>query len=105
MSNDKNFFLYELEDSDLGQILGLTEQELDNYIYALILRFYPEVKPNTPEYTDLCLAYRASFVLEKLYRVNPILSNSYTAIYTKTGLIRELVLDLYGMPPQKLVIN
>jgi hypothetical protein len=105
MSNDKDFFLYELDDPVLDNILTLPEKELNSYIHALIFRFYTTIKNDTPEYEDLVSAYKASFALEKLYRVNPLLSDSYTAIYTKTGLIREIHLDLYGMPPQKLVIN
>jgi hypothetical protein len=105
LSSDTSLFLYELDDTTLDFILSLSYEELDRYVYALICRFYPKIKPESEEYKNLKEAYRASFIVEKLFRVNGIMNKNYTAIYTKTGLIRELVLDLYGIGNEKVVIN
>jgi len=105
LSSDTDFYLYELDNTTLNFILSLSQKELDEYIYALICRFYPKVDKTDEKYINLKKAYKASFALEKIYRVNTLLSNNYTAIYTKTGLIKEVVLDLYDIGMEKVVIN
>lgn len=105
MSSDTHFYLYELDDTTLDFILSLSVKELDEYVYALICRFYPTVAKNDEKYKQLKSAYKSSFAVEKIYRVNSLISNNYTAIYTKTGLIRELVIDLYNIGMEKVVIN
>lgn len=105
MSSDTDFYLYELDDTTLDFILSLSYKELDDYVYALICRFYPKLEKTDERYHKLKKAYKASFALEKIYRVNYLLSNNYTAIYTKTGLIKEVVLDLYNIGMEKIVIN
>jgi hypothetical protein len=85
--------------------MSLPPKELDEYVYALISRFYPKALNEVAQYNELKKAYKSSFAIEKIYRVNSLLSNNYTAIYTKTGLIREIVLDLYGIGNEKVVIN
>jgi hypothetical protein len=105
VSSDSHLFLYDLDDATLDFIIGLPFEELDKYVYALISRFYPKVEKESEQYQNLKDSYRASFATEKLYRVNPLLNKNYTAIYTKTGLIREIVLDIYGIGNEKVVIN
>ena len=105
MSSDTDFYLYELDETTLDFILSLSNEELDEYVYALICRFYPNISNSEDRHKELKKAYKASFAIEKIYRVNSLISNNYTAIYTKTGLIRELVLDLYNIGMEKVVIN
>lgn len=105
MSSDTDFYLYELDNTTLDFILSLSKKELDDYIYALICRFYPKVKVTDEKYHQLKKAYKASFAVEKIYRVNSLLSDNYTAIYTKTGLVKEIVLDIYSIGMEKVVIN
>ena len=105
MNTDSFFYLYELEDEVLDHIINLPSAELDSYIYALICRFYTNVEVDSEYYKSLYNSYKASIVLEKLYRVNSVLANQYTAIYTKTGLIREIVLDLYSIGTEQLAIH
>jgi hypothetical protein len=105
LSSDTSLYLYELDDTTLDFILSLSIKELDEYVYALICRFYPNVNNTEDTYKDLKKAYKASFAIEKIYRVNSLISNNYTAIYTKTGLIRELVLDMYNIGTEKIVVN
>ena len=40
-------------------------------------------------------AYAASWYAEKIYRYNRFFNESFTAVYTETGLIRDIVLDIY----------
>lgn len=105
MNTDSYFYLHELEDEVLLHILRLPVEELDSYIYALICRFYPTVEISSERYVQLKNSYKASFVLEQLYRSNDMLSEYYTGIYTKTGLIREVVLDLYAIGTDKVAIH
>jgi hypothetical protein len=105
LNTDSFFYLHELEDEVLDHILKLPVAELDSYIYALICRFYTNTEVGSDSYKSLYESYKASFVLEKLYRVNSVLAEQYTAIYTKTGLIREIVLDLYSIRTEQLAIH
>lgn len=105
MNSDTSFYLYELDDTTLDFILSLSLEELDDYIYALICRFYSNISKEDEKHKELKKAYKSSFAVEKIYRVNALLNNNYTAIYTKTGLIRELVLDIYNIGTEKVVIN
>lgn len=105
MNSDTSFYLYELDDTTLDFIMSLQVKELDEYVYALICRFYSNIPKEDERYKQLKSAYKTSFALEKIYRVNSLLGNNYTAIYTKTGLIRELVLDIYNIGNEKVVIN
>lgn len=102
LNGDSHLYLYELTDDQLDKILYLSQEELDSYINSLIDRFYTNKDVNKQE---LEKAYKASFVLEKLYRANNILHSNYTCIYTKTGLIREIVSDLYALAPEKTTIH
>lgn len=105
VSNDRNFYLYELDEETLNFILSLSSSELDRYIHALITRFYRKQLNNKEYYNKLVEAYKASFILEKLYRTNNSVNENYTAIYTKTGLIREIMSDLYHIGSEKTSIN
>ena len=105
VSNDRSFYLYELDDETLNFILSLNSSELDRYIHALISRFYRKQLSNTEFYDKLVNAYKSSFILEKLYRTNVTVNENYTAIYTKTGLIREIISDLYHIGSEKTSIN
>ncbi len=105
LNTDSFFYLHELEDETLVHILKLPAKELDSYIYALICRFYPTVQKDSERYKRLEDSYKASFVLEQLYRSNNMLSEYYTGIYTKTGLIREIVLDIYSIGTDKVAIH
>lgn len=105
MSNDRSFYLYELDNNTLDFILDLSSSELDRYIHALICRFYYKRLSDEEYYKKLVEAYKSSFMLEKLYRVNKHFNQNYTAIYTKSGLIREIVSDLYCLSREKTTVN
>ena len=50
---------------------------------------------NENEYEDLLESYISSIYVEKLYRSNRFFQESFTMIYTKTGLVRNIVNDIY----------
>ena len=87
--------LYELEDSVLERILTMEEKERTLYIHHLIEKYFPNTIPNSDAYGDLQLSYRASFRLEKLYRSDPLFHETFTLVYTRHGLVRDAVNDMY----------
>ena len=96
-------YLDTLEDSELDEILSYTQDELDIYLDALIEHFYPYAVP--AEITPLKTAYKSSFALESFYRSTDLLYQGFTCLYTKTGLIKEMVNDLYEIPPAKIILH
>ena len=105
LNSDSYFYLHELDEEVLDNILQLSFEELDKYIYALICRFYPNAIKDSEKYVAISNSYKAGFIIERLYRSNPMLAKHYTAIYTKTGLVREVVLDLYAIGTEKVAIH
>ena len=87
------FELYELTDEQLNEILSLRDQQQELYINTLIQRFYPEV--DEQNYIKLQIAYKSSFILEKFYRSNLVFQEGFQAIYTRTGLIRDIINEVY----------
>lgn len=95
-NNDINFFLHNLPINKLEDVLGLTKEEQHYYYLQLVKRFYPD--SDAEDKAKLVNAYIASFELEYLLRTEPNLSDAFTCVYTKTGLIREVSNDLYFIP-------
>lgn len=91
----EEFLLHELNDQKLCGILSLPPKEQVTYFSNLVEKYYPHAMKDTEEFYSLVLSYKSSFALEKKYRKNESIQESFTAVYTKTGLIRELVNDLY----------
>lgn len=89
------FELYNLEDDSLNYVLGLSDEEKTGYFHTIISRFYADENLSAEMYKELQMAYRASFILEKVLRSNKAISESYRPVYTSSGLIRELVNNLY----------
>ena len=87
--------LYELKDDILENILSLEEKEKTLYIHQLIEKFFPTVIANSEQYGNLQLSYRSSFNLEKLFRSDPLFHETFTLIYTRSGLVRDAVNDMY----------
>ena len=104
MKND-NFYLFDLTDAELQVITNLSDIDVCDYIHNLICNYYSHVDQTSEQYRNLVKAYKTSFILETIYRSNPLLSNNFTTIYTRTGLIRELVNDLYHIGPEKVVFQ
>ena len=87
--------LNQLSEVELNQLLVLEEADKNSLIYYLIKNHYPNIALGEEEYYKLALSYRASWVLEKIYRNNVILRESYSTIYTKSGLMKEIALNQY----------
>ena len=101
-TND-NFYLDELSDDILENILSLPPSELNDYLNTLIERFFPEASKE--QIPTLIKAYKSSFVLERIYRTNPIIYEGFTCLYTRNGLIKEIMNDLYTIKPEKMTVH
>jgi hypothetical protein len=87
--------LSELEDETIDYILGLSPPARAAYFASLVKSFYPKIEIQSTEWQHLMEAYAASWYAEKIYRYNRFFNESFTAVYTETGLIRDIVLDIY----------
>lgn len=65
------------------------------YFEAMVKSYYEKVPEDSNDFTDLVESYISSFYLEKLYRSNRFFNEKFIPIYTDTGLIREVVSDLF----------
>jgi hypothetical protein len=95
-NSDTNFFLNKLPTSKLEDLLGLSEEDQHYYCLQLIKRFYPSA--DKEEKAKLLKSYIAGFELEYLLRTEPNLAESFTCVYTKTGMIREVSNDIFFIP-------
>ncbi len=91
----QDFNLYEMSEHKLESILKLDNDSFDIYIGQIINKFYSKVLPGTPEFESLLIGYKASFEAERLYRTNISLHKGFRVIYTKTGLIRNFINEIY----------
>ncbi len=92
---ESEFQLYNLEDDKLDLILSLNDTDSNIYVNALIEKFYPDIDSKSEIHADLMVAYRSSFVAERFYRSNLVFQSGFQAVYTRTGLIRNLINDIY----------
>lgn len=91
----QEFILGEISDIKLSNILAMNEEEKLKYFRHLVSLYYPHVAPEDDYYERLIEAYKASFLIEKIYRTNYVFQSGFSTIYTKTGLIRNIVSDLF----------
>lgn len=91
----QDFNLYEMDEHRLEAILKLDEEHFAIYIGQIINKFYPETLPGTPEFIVLLIGYKASFEAERLYRTNTFIHKGFRVVYTKTGLIRNFINEIY----------
>ena len=89
--------LCDLTDEQLEAIMNLTQEELNAYLFELISKYYSKVIVGSEQHSDLLQSYTSSILAEHLYRNYPVFQKGFCAIYTKTGLIRNFVNDLYFM--------
>jgi len=93
MYSDKNLFLNALSNEQIEDILALSDEEQHHYYLQLIRRFYPG--SSKEDKMRLMYAYKGSFELEYILRTESLLAKSFTCVYTKTGMIREVSNDLF----------
>lgn len=87
-----------LEDLPIESLDAVLAMELENkviYFSTLAKNFYPDVEESSEEFTDLLELYISSFYVEKLYRSNRFFNEKFTPVYTTTGLIRDIVANLF----------
>ena len=89
------FELFNIPESTLNYVLSLPEEEKTGYFHTIINRYYADRELSSEKYKELQVAYRASFMLEKIYRNNKAIRDGFRPVYSKTGLIRDLINDLY----------
>ena len=88
------FLLEDLPEDSLDQILGLPPKGKAQYFTKLAKQFY-DYPEDSVEFTDLIECYISSFYIEKMYRSNRFFNEKFTPVYTNTGLIRNIWLDIF----------
>jgi len=89
------FRLNELSEEKLDLLIGMSEEEKTSYIDNLIDKYYPSINKKQEMYNNLQQCYRSSFIAEKMYRNNTEFRNGFSTVYTRTGLIRDIVSDIF----------
>lgn len=97
------FILNMIDNTKLQIIISLSDDEKLLYINNLIKKYYSNIEFNTDVYFNLQKAYIGSFVLEDRFRQNEEIQKAFRPIYTKTGLIRNIVNDLFFIPEELTV--
>lgn len=93
--SDKELILQDISTETLDIILAMSPEKKNQYFTEVISSFYPRVDHNSQQFVDLLETYISSFYVEKLFRSNLFFYEKFTPIYTSTGLIRNIVADLY----------
>lgn len=89
------FILQSLSDESLDSVLSLSIKQKTNYFVAMAKSFYTNLPEDSAQFEELVAAYFSSFYVEKLYRSNRFFNEKFTPVYTNTGLIRNISLDMY----------
>ncbi len=87
--------LCELQDETIDYLLGMQLEDKRAYFHKLVEVYYPNALNNEDEYEDLIENYISCMYVEKLYRSNRFFNERFTIIYTQTGLIRNIINDIY----------
>lgn len=90
-----SFVLEELSDESLDYILSLAPQQKVVYFSKLVKQYYPSQEEGSKEFMNLIETYISSFYVEKLYRSNRFFNEKFSPIYTETGLIRDIIADIF----------
>jgi hypothetical protein len=91
----KQFILEELSDESLDAILCLSPAQKVKYFTLMVKTYYPSQIEGSNDFTNLVETYISSFYVEKLYRSNRFFHEKFSPIYTDTGLIRNLIADIF----------
>ena len=89
------FILEELSDETIDALLSLSPKERCTYYEKLADKHYPNIQKASDEYHQLIESYNSSFYVEKLYRTNRFFNEQFTIVYTDTGLVRNVISDLF----------
>jgi hypothetical protein len=91
----KHLILEELSDESLNAILSLPMPNKVEYFKQLTKAYYPLLEENSEQFLTVVETYISSFYIEKLYRSNRFFNEKFTPVYTNTGLIRNLIADIF----------
>lgn len=89
------FILQDLSDESLDAVLSLKMEQKTRYFEAMVETFYPSIQKNSDQFEDMVATYVSCFCIEKIYRSNRFFNEKFTPIYTSTGIIRNIISDLY----------
>ena len=89
------FILEELSDESLDAVLSLQPSQKAAYFSRLAKQYYPLCEEGSKEFSDLVETYISSFYVEKIYRSNRFFSEKFSPVYTETGLIRDIIADIF----------
>lgn len=99
----ESFVLEELSDESLDAVLSLPMPAKNKYFAAMVRSFYPHLEEQSKDFEELMATYLSSFYVEKLYRCNMFFNEKFTPIYTSTGLIRNIIADMYLLDKETVV--
>ncbi len=91
----KKYILEDIPEEVLDEILSLQPKAKSYYFSKLSKQFYPDFVEDSDEYKELIESYVSSFYVEKMYRTNRFFNERFTPVYTETGLIRNIISDLF----------
>jgi hypothetical protein len=87
--------LEEITDESLDAVLALAPEQKLRYFSSLVQLYYPSLEVGSERYNALLETYVSSFYIEKLYRNNRFFNEKFTPVYTDTGLIRNIIADIF----------
>lgn len=87
--------LQDISNEDLDSILGMSLPSKKSFFAKMINKYFPELREEDPMYKDTLEAYLSSFYVEKLYRSNKFFQEKFVMVYTNTGLVRNVINELY----------
>lgn len=87
--------LDQLTDEELDGIISMLPENRNKYFAAMIKSHFPKIVYDSEDYHDLLGTYISSFYTEKLYRSNRFFNEKFTPVYTKQGMIRNIIADIY----------
>ena len=90
-----SFILGELSDESLDTVLSMTLAEKANYFAKIVAKHYTRIDKDSPEFEELIATYLSSYYVEKIYRSNRFFNEKFTPVYSNTGLIRNIIADMY----------
>lgn len=92
---EHSLLLNDIEESKLDTVLSLDENSKTIFFDNLIRSYFSHIDSGSEEYKSLQIHYRCCWMMEKIYRNNQFMKESFSVVYTKTGLIRNIWNDLY----------
>jgi len=91
----KPLVLSEVDEEKIDVVLSLSDTAKIKIFGEMIANYYPQAMEDEKRFAELQRAYRDCWMMEKLYRNNIFLKESFTMVYTQTGLIRNIWMDMY----------